>query len=47
MAELGALLGGADRTMTTFGRRISRRYNGKLLTVLEAANQGDLVPRSY
>ncbi|MDE3074552.1 MAG: hypothetical protein KGJ86_03915 [Chloroflexota bacterium] len=47
MAELGALLGGADRTMTTFGRRINRRYNGKLMTVLEAADQGNPVLRSY
>ncbi len=47
MAELGALLGGADRTVTTFGRRINRRYNGKLQTVLEAADQGNPVLRSY
>ncbi len=47
LAELGALLGGADRTMTTFGRRIDRRYQGKLMTVLEAANQGHPVLRAY
>lgn len=47
MVELGAFLGGADRTVTTFGRRINRRYNGKLQTVLEAADQGNPVLRSY
>jgi len=47
MVELGAFLGGADRTVTTFGRRINRRYNGKLMTVLEAADQGNPVLRSY
>lgn len=47
MAELGGLLGGADRTMTVFGRRIDRRYHGKLMTVLEAADQGYPVLRSY
>lgn len=47
LGELGALLGGADRTMTTFGRRIDRRYRGKLMTVLEAADQGHPVLRAY
>lgn len=47
MVELGAFLGGADRTVTTFGRRINRRYDGKLMTVLEAADQGHPVLRSY
>jgi len=47
LGELGALLGGADRTMTTFGRRIDRRYQGKLMTVLEAADQGHPVLRAY
>ena len=47
LGELGALLGGADRTMTTFGRRIDRRYQGKLMTVLDAANQGHPVLRAY
>ncbi|HEY8691387.1 MAG TPA: hypothetical protein VIR57_01460 [Chloroflexota bacterium] len=47
LAELGALLGGADRTMTVFGRRIDRHYQGRLMTVLEAANQGHPVRRSY
>jgi hypothetical protein len=47
MVELGAFLGGADRTVTTFGRRLNRRYQGKLMTVLEAADQGHPVLRSY
>jgi hypothetical protein len=47
LADLGALLGGADRTMTVFGRRIDQRYQGKLMTVLEAADQGHPVLRSY
>lgn len=47
LGELGALLGGADRTMTTFGRRIDRRYKGKLMTVLEATDQAHPVLRSY
>ena len=47
LAELGAFLGGADRTMTVFGRRIDRRYQGKLMTVLEAADQGHPVLRGY
>ena len=47
LADLGALLGGADRTMTVFGRRIDRRYQGKLMTVLDAVDQGHPVLRSY
>jgi hypothetical protein len=47
LSELGAFLGGADRTMTVFGRRINCRYQGKLMTVLEAANQGHPVLRGY
>ncbi|MDE3075917.1 MAG: hypothetical protein KGJ86_10860 [Chloroflexota bacterium] len=47
LAELGAFLGGADRTMTIFGRRINRRYQGKLMTVLEGTEQGQPVLRSY
>jgi len=47
LAELGAFLGGADRTMTVFGRRITGRYQGKLMTVLEAADQGHPVLRGY
>ena len=33
--------------MTTFGRRIDRRHQGKLMTVLEAADQGHPVLRAY
>ncbi len=33
--ELGVLLGGAERTTQLFGRRIDRRYQGKLQTVLD------------
>src|SRR2546430_16271069 len=32
--ELGVLVGGAERTTHLFGRRIDRRYQGKLQTVL-------------
>lgn len=46
-AELGLLLGGADRATYLFGRRITRRFNGRLQTVLEARNQGHPVLRSY
>jgi hypothetical protein len=45
-AEVGALLGGADRTAMIFGKRINRRYNGKLETVLNGTNQGWPVLRS-
>jgi hypothetical protein len=47
LAEQGAFLGGADRTVTVFGRHINRRYQGKLMTVLEAADQGHPSLRSY
>jgi len=33
--ELGVLMGGAERTTQLFGRRIDRRYQGKLQTVLD------------
>ncbi len=33
--ELGVLVGGAERTTQLFGRRIDRRYQGKLQTVLD------------
>ena len=46
-AQLGGLLGGADRTVTAFGRHINRRYNGKLMTVLEGADQGHPSLRAY
>lgn len=45
--ELGILLGGADRTTRLFGRRITRRYSGKLQTVLDRRNEGQPILRSY
>ena len=45
--ELGVLLGGADRTALLFGRQITRRYRGKLQTVLDRRNAGQPVLRSY
>ncbi len=45
--ELGLLLGGADRTTNLFGRRINRRYQGKLQTVLDRRDEGHPVLRSY
>jgi len=45
--ELGLLLGGADRTTHLFGRQITRRYQGKLQTVLDRRNAGHPVLRSY
>jgi hypothetical protein len=45
--EIGVLLGGADRTMHLFGRRIDRRYRGKLQTVLDRREEGHPVLRSY
>jgi hypothetical protein len=45
--ELGVLLGGADRTTQLFGRRINRRYQGKLQTVLDRRDEGHPVLRSY
>jgi len=45
--ELGVLAGGADRTTHLFGRQITRRYRGKLQTVLDQRNQGHPVLRSY
>lgn len=45
--ELGILLGGADRTTHLFGRRITRRYGGKLQTVLDRRNEGQPILRSY
>jgi hypothetical protein len=45
--ELGILLGGADRTTHLFGRRITRRYAGKLQTVLDRRNEGQPILRSY
>jgi hypothetical protein len=45
--ELGVLAGGADRTTHLFGRQITRRYRGKLETVLERRNEGHPVLRAY
>lgn len=45
--EIGVLLGGADRTTHLFGRRITRRYQGKLQTVLDRRDEGHPVLRSY
>src|SRR5215212_8413799 len=45
--ELGLLTGGADRTSHLFGRQITRRYQGKLQTVLDRRNEGHPVLRSY
>jgi hypothetical protein len=38
--ELGVLVGGANRTTHLFGRRINRRYHGKLQTVLDQRDAG-------
>jgi len=46
-AEIGILLGGADRTVHLFGRRISHRYPGRLETVLDRRNEGHPTLRSY
>src|SRR4029450_1949163 len=45
--ELGILLGGAARTAYLSGRRIPRRYGGKLQTVLDRRNEGQPILRSY
>jgi hypothetical protein len=45
--ELGILVGGAERTSHLFGRRISRRYQGKLQTVLGQREIGHPVMRWY
>ena len=46
-AEIGVLLGGADRTSHVFGRRITHRYRGRLETVLDRRNEGYPTLRSY
>ena len=46
-AEIGVLLGGADRTSHIFGRRITHRYRGRLETVLDRRNEGYPTLRSY
>src|SRR5438094_7414735 len=45
--ELGVLVGGAERTTHLFGRRIDRRYQGKLQTVLDQRETGHPVLRWY
>jgi len=45
--ELGVLVGGANRTTHLFGRRIDRRYQGKLQTVLDQRDTGHPVLRWY
>ena len=45
--EIGVALGGATQTRHLFGRRINRRYQGKLETVLERRDEGFPVLRSY
>jgi len=45
--EIGVALGGATQTRQIFGRRINRRYQGKLETVLEHRDTGHPVLRSY
>jgi hypothetical protein len=45
--ELGVLVGAAERTTQLFGRRIDRRYQGKLQTVLDQREAGHPVLRWY
>lgn len=45
--DIGLLLGGAERTTHLFGRRINRRYKGKLETALDRREEGHPVLRSY
>jgi hypothetical protein len=45
--DIGLLLGGAERTTHLFGRRINRRYKGKLETALDRREEGHPVIRSY
>jgi len=45
--DIGLLLGGADRTTHLFGRRVTRRYQGTLQTVLDRRDEGHPVLRSY
>lgn len=45
--EIGVALGGATQTRHIFGRRIDRRYAGKLETVLEHRDEGFPVLRAY
>jgi hypothetical protein len=45
--ELGILVGGADRVTHLFGKRITRRYQGRLETVLTHQNEGRPSLRAY
>jgi len=45
--EIGVALGGATQVRNIFGRRLNRRYNGKLETVLERRDEGYPVLRAY
>ena len=45
--DIGLLLGGAERTVHLFGRRINRMYQGKLQTVLDRREEGHPTLRSY
>ena len=45
--EIGVALGGATQTRHIFGRRIDRRYHGKLEPILERRDEGFPVLRSY
>jgi hypothetical protein len=45
--ELGVQIGGAERTTHLFGRHITRRYQGKLQTVLDQREAGHPVLRWY
>jgi hypothetical protein len=45
--EIGVALGGASQTRQIFGRRIFRRYQGKLETILEHRDAGHPVIRAY
>ena len=45
--ELGILVGGADRVTHLFGKRITRRYQGRLETVLTHPNEGRPALRAY
>lgn len=45
--EIGVALGGTTQTRHLFGRRINRRYRGRLETVLERRDEGVPVLRAY
>ena len=45
--EIGVALGGATQTRHIFGKRINRRYQGKLETIMERRDEGFPVLRGY